>query len=81
MSYIIGNEMHNMRASRHPRPQVGKGMIIIASVLLLGIVVLAVGYFKVNHITFYAGLLITLAGVLMGVQRLMMNDESGSTSR
>ncbi|RKY26601.1 MAG: hypothetical protein DRP61_05675 [Candidatus Omnitrophota bacterium] len=73
--------MHNMRASRPPRSQVGKGMIIIASVLLLGLVVLSVGYFKVDHIAFYAGLLITLAGVLMGVQCLMMNDESGSTSR
>jgi len=56
-------------------------MIIIASVLLLGLVVLSVGYFKVDHIAFYAGLLITLAGVLMGVQCLMMNDESESTSR
>ena len=73
--------MHNMKASGHPRSQVGKGMIIIASVLLLGLVVLSVGYFKVDHIAFYAGLLITLAGVLMGVQCLMMNDESESTSR
>jgi len=58
---------------------VDKGMLIIASVLLLGIVVLAVGHFTGNRIAFYAGLLTTLAGVLSGVHRRIANDTSGPT--
>jgi hypothetical protein len=46
-------------------------MIIIASVLLLGVVILAAGYFTGNRISFYAGVLVTLAGVLTGIQRVI----------
>jgi hypothetical protein len=39
-------------------------------VLLVGIVVLAAGLFSGDRRAFYAGLLITLSGVLDGVRRL-----------
>jgi len=51
-------------------------MIGIASVLLLGIVVLAAGYFTGNRIAFYAGVLVTLAGVSAGIQRLIVQGDS-----
>jgi hypothetical protein len=48
-------------------------MAIISSVLLVGIIVLAAGHFTGSRIAFYAGLLVTLAGVLTGIQRLVIH--------
>jgi uncharacterized membrane protein HdeD (DUF308 family) len=57
-------------------------MIIIASVLLLGIVILAVGHFTGNRIALYAGVLVTLTGVFTGIQRLssLRTDRLGERS-
>ena len=70
------NERKYMRASGHTQKPVDTGMIIIASVLLLGIVLLATGFFSGNKIAFYVGILITLAGVLTGIQRLIVHGQS-----
>lgn len=51
---------------------VGKGWIGIASVLLLGVIALAGGYFTANRVAFYAGLLVTLAGVMLGILQLVV---------
>jgi len=40
--------------------------------MLLGIVILAAGYFTVNRIASYTGALVTLAGVITGIQRLVV---------
>ena len=55
--------------------QVDKRMIGIAVVLLLGIIVLAVGFFRGNKIALYAGVLVTLTGVGTGIQRLIVHGE------
>jgi hypothetical protein len=70
-----------MKAPRRTRIQVDGGMIIIASVLLLGIVVLAAGCFTGGRIALYAGLLVTLAGVLTGVQRLVVHTADAPSHR
>ncbi len=48
----------------------------MASVLLVGIVVLAAGHFSGNRLAFYAGVLVTLAGVLTGIQEVVVNNHS-----
>ena len=57
------------------RVECDKGMIGIASVLLLGIVGLGCGG-SGNRIAFYAGVLVTLAGVSAGIQRLIVQGDS-----
>jgi uncharacterized membrane protein HdeD (DUF308 family) len=75
------NERNHMRASGRTESQVDKGMISIASVLLVGIVVLAAGHFSGNRIAFYAGVLVTLTGVFTGIQRIIVQGESWRTKR
>ena len=58
-----------------------KGLIWIASVLLLGIVVLAVGYFTGNRIAFYVGILVTLAGVFTGIQQIVVRGHIRQAKR
>jgi hypothetical protein len=70
-----------MVGSRRTHSQFDKGLISIASVLLLGIVVLAAGHFSGNRITFYAGVFVTLAGVLAGIQRLIVQGGTRWTRR
>jgi hypothetical protein len=72
----LENERNHMKASARAQSRVDKGMIGIASVLLLGIVVLAAGYLTGNRIAFYAGVLVTLAGVSAGIQRLIVQGDS-----
>jgi len=64
-----------MGVSGHTERQVDKWMISIAVVLLLGIVVLAAGFFRGNKSALYAGVLVTLTGVGMGIQRLIVQGE------
>jgi hypothetical protein len=61
------------RQVEHPR--VGTGMLVIAVVLLAGVLVLAGGYAAHNRIALYAGLMVTLAGVLTGIWRLLLRGE------
>jgi len=70
-----------MRASGRTRAHVDMGLIVIASVMLLGIVILAAGYFTGNRIAFYAGALVTLAGVFTGIQRLVVQRGAWRTKR
>ena len=65
-----------MKASGRTQSRVDKGMIGLASVLLLGIVVLAAGHFSGNRIAFYVGVLVTLMGVSIGIQRLIVQGQS-----
>jgi hypothetical protein len=51
-------------------------LIAVAVVLLAGIVVVAAGWFGGNNTALYAGLLITLAGVLTGIQQLLVARRS-----
>jgi hypothetical protein len=48
--------------------------VAIAVVLLLGIMVLAYGYFYGSKIGLYVGLLVTSAGVLVGVLQLVIRN-------
>jgi len=70
-----------MVQSGRTQSQVGKGLIVVACVLLLGIVVLAVGHSSGNRIAFYAGVLVTLVGVLTGIQQLVVHKHSRRGSR
>ena len=47
------------------------GAIWMAAVLLAGVLLMCVGYFQHQPMALYAGLLVTLAGVLNGVVRLV----------
>ncbi len=53
----------------------------IAVLLVPGIVVLGLGYGTGHRIWFYAGLLITLAGVLLGLQRIILGGGTGHPGR
>ncbi len=70
-----------MAHSGETQSQVAKGLIVIAFVLLVGVVVLAVGHFSGNRIAFYAGVFITLAGVLTGIQQLVARNHSWRSVR
>ena len=50
---------------------VSQGQIAVAGVLLVGVVALGYGYFAQNRIAFYAGLALTLAGVLNGLVQIL----------
>jgi hypothetical protein len=61
----------------HARPhRVRVGMIWIAAVLLLGTVVLGVGYASGNRVAFDAGILVIMAGVLVGIQQIVVRHRA-----
>jgi hypothetical protein len=55
--------------------RVGAGLIWTAAVLLVGIVVLAAGYYTGSRVAFYLGAVVTLAGVLSGIRLVVLRDE------
>jgi len=61
-----------MIGSNRRQHRIGLDFIPIAMVLLAGVVVLAAGYIPSNRIALYAGVFITLAGVLAGIRQLCM---------
>ena len=65
-----------MRALRPTHRHIDGVMIGIASVLLLGIVLLTAGHSTGNRLELYAGAMITLAGVFTGIQRLVIQGKS-----
>ena len=67
-----------VRSGRALAP-VPRGLIITAWVLLMGVLALALGYDSGNRIAFWAGVSVTLAGVLSGIQRLIAHDSHGRT--
>jgi len=54
------------------RKKVTAKYVAIAVVVLLGIIVLAYGYFYESKIGLYAGLLLTAAGVFVGVLEMII---------
>lgn len=69
-----------VESERYPK-KVDSGFIWIATVLLLGILVLGWGYFGRSPVGFYAGLLLTLAGVFTGIQKLLFSHQRRETDR
>lgn len=65
------------RTPATPSKTVGTGTILIASVLLLGVVLIAVGRFTGNRVFWYAGLMFTLAGMFTEIQRLVLRSGPG----
>jgi hypothetical protein len=63
------------RSHSHPAARVAAGSVVLATILLLGVVLLAAGHFTHHRVPFYAGLMVTLAGVLVGVLRLVVGSE------
>ena len=58
-------------ARETPSARVSSGIIWIAIVLLVGVLSPGIGYFQDQTIPLFAGLLITLGGVLGAVVRLV----------
>lgn len=63
----------NRRTPATPSKTVGTATILIASVLLTGIVLTAVGWSSGNRVLWYIGLMVTLVGVFTGIQRLVLH--------
>jgi len=63
------------RSSPAGRRVAGKGQLLVALVLLVGLCVLAFGFFEDNKVVLYAGLVVTLAGVLNGVIQILPRSE------
>jgi hypothetical protein len=57
---------------------VAKSQLGIASVLLIGVLVTAYGYFHPSKIALYAGLFLTAGAVLIGVVRVVTRDHGGA---
>jgi drug/metabolite transporter (DMT)-like permease len=53
------------------RGRVSRSRLAVAVILLLGIVVVAYGYGRQSDIALYAGLLITVAAVLVGIVQIV----------
>lgn len=53
------------------RVVISKGQLAVAGVLLVGVIVLGYGYFQLNKVGFYLGLIVILAGVLNGLMHIM----------
>ena len=54
---------------------VQKTWIFLAVVLLVGILVIAYGYYQESKLVLYLGLTITLIGVISGVFRIVVQQE------
>jgi hypothetical protein len=48
-------------------------MIVTATVLLLGVLLVAYGYYRPSHVGLYAGLAVTLLGVLGGTMQIVVS--------
>jgi len=57
------------------RSDVSRSEIGTATVLLLGVLGIAYGYFQPNKVVMYVGLILTAAGVLNGVLRIVMHGD------
>lgn len=60
-----------MRTTR-TRSNVSWGQLGLATVLLLGVLVIAYGYFQQSKAGLYVGLVLTAAGVLNGVIQIVI---------
>ena len=50
-------------------------LIIAALVMLIGIILIGYGHFQNKDIVFLVGLIMTLAGVLIGIFRIIVHGE------
>jgi hypothetical protein len=60
-----------MRPGRLMRARTGSGTVWIATVMLVGVVLMGAGYLQGKDIPLYAGVFVTLAGVLGAIVRLV----------
>jgi uncharacterized membrane protein HdeD (DUF308 family) len=51
-------------------------MVIIATVLLIGILLIFYSHNQNSHLTFYLGLIVTLAGVISGIFRIVIQGKT-----
>jgi len=58
--------------NKKPIPAVLK---VAALVMLIGIILIGYGHFQNKNIVFYVGLIMTLAGVLIGIFRIIVHGE------
>lgn len=65
-----------MAKSELRQNRLAKGLVFMTFLLLVGIVVLAAGHLSGNRIAFYAGVFVTLAGVLNGIHHLVVRNRS-----
>lgn len=70
-----------MAGSRLAERRVGAALVWTTVVLLLGIVILAIGHYSDNRVAFYAGMFVTLAGVLTGIQQLLLSTKLPGSRR
>jgi hypothetical protein len=49
----------------------------VATVLLLGVLAIGYGYFHPSRSVLYAGMLLTVAGVITGVVRILTHNTGG----
>ena len=59
-----------MRAT-HARLRATWDQVGLAALLLIGVLLITYGYAQASRVALYAGLFITIAGVLMGVVRML----------
>jgi hypothetical protein len=52
--------------------RVTRGRLGLAVVLLIGVLTIAYGYYRPSRVAEYAGLLLTLVGIIMGVVAIVI---------
>jgi len=55
----------------HTRPRARWDQVALAALLLVGVVLTALGYSRADRILLYAGLFVVIAGVLLGITRML----------
>jgi Na+-transporting NADH:ubiquinone oxidoreductase subunit NqrD len=64
--------MTEIPSNKKPIPAI---LIVAALVMLIGIILIGYGHFQNKNIVFYVGLIMTLAGVLIGIFRIVIHGE------
>ena len=59
--------------------RVSSGALGLAAVLLAGVLAIGYGYFHPSKVAFYAGLVVTAAGVIIGTIRLVVHGSGRDT--
>ncbi len=57
--------------------RVTRGLLSLAVVLLIGVLLIAYGYYHPSRIALYAGSLLTVGGVIAGIIRLVARGGGG----
>lgn len=64
-----------MRPDTENRKSPTKIQIILPIFLLIGIILIAYGFYNDLNLPFYLGLLVTIAGVIEGIIKFVVNKE------